>query len=125
MIALNTYVCVWSVAQYMSTYIFWGAAAAIFFAVCRHKKLRRFGRIAHVNTYPLPRLSLPLTLPPAVATRRDLLLQLYCAGNAFCALHFIAASICFCKQTPLLPRCPLYLPTQRPTTPVLTDCREV
>lgn len=106
---------------------FLGGCSSNFFAVRRHKKLRRFGRIAHVNT-PLPR---------AVASRRDLLLQLYCAGNAFCALHFIAASICFCKQAllpslpalsllaPFSPVPPFSLPTYRPTTPIRTDCREV
>lgn len=115
---------------------FLGGCSSNFFAVRRHKKLRRFGRIAHVNTYPLPRLC-PFPLPRAVASRRDLLLQLYCAGNAFCALHFIAASICFCKQAlfPSLPalslpapfcsHSPFSLPTYRPTTPIRTDCREV
>lgn len=77
--------------------------------------------------YVSPSSPLSLPFPRAVASRRDLLLQLYCAGNAFCALHFIAASICFCKQAPfpslpfslclrlpllpLLPLLPTYLPT--------------
>lgn len=109
MIALNTYMCVCRLAQYTHTHFLGACSSSHFFRSLQTQKTSSL-LAALLMWIRIPFLDFPPTpFSPAVATQRDLLLQLYCAGNAFCALHFIAASICFCKQTslPFIPPCVL------------------
>lgn len=128
-------VCVCSLAQYMNTHIFWGAATAIF---SQFADTKNFVALAALLMWiRIPFLPSPTTLSPCSCLPAWFITSIVLRGKCIlriafhCCQHLFlqAGSFPFpCRSVfacPFFRYYPFYQPTYRPTTPIRTDCREV